>query len=282
MRERRSTSMFSDLNRVLEPLKTPDRFVTLAALELRSEDRVTVALAGHLPVLRLGKDAVVARVENQHVPVGIASETRYASSILAVTPGDLGRRVGRQPASRSEWIGVESSWGSKASSGSFSGTRAAAPGRSSRRCSPKSRHGRGARGRSDGVCGAVKLIRGPSTRDATTATAPAADSFPYISIPMRNAWPPASRMSRRLRPAAPAPPRSPTARRGERQSAGISIGEKNGTARSRSSRRVGDPDMDSGTRTADGQEQEVGLELRGRLHVLDRGEHQRPTARRRK
>jgi serine phosphatase RsbU (regulator of sigma subunit) len=81
--------MLTDLNRVLGPLKTPDRFVTLAAIELRDGDRVQVALAGHLPILHVRRDGAVARVENQHLPVGVAPETDYRSVSVAVAPGDL-------------------------------------------------------------------------------------------------------------------------------------------------------------------------------------------------
>jgi sigma-B regulation protein RsbU (phosphoserine phosphatase) len=79
--------LLGDVNRVLVELERPDRFATAAVLRL-DERGAEVALAGHLPVLRV-QGGTVERIDNQHVPLGIRADEAYCGRAIAAAPGDL-------------------------------------------------------------------------------------------------------------------------------------------------------------------------------------------------
>lgn len=79
--------LLATVNRVLIEIGRPDRFATAAALRLEG-DQAEVALAGHLPVLRL-RDGAVERIDNQHVPLGIRPGEDFCGTSVPTAPGDL-------------------------------------------------------------------------------------------------------------------------------------------------------------------------------------------------
>jgi hypothetical protein len=86
------TSALGDLlttvNQVLTDIGRPDRFATLAALRLPEHGDAEVALAGHLPVLRV-RGGAIEHIENQHVPLGVRAGETFSASSVTTAPGDL-------------------------------------------------------------------------------------------------------------------------------------------------------------------------------------------------
>ena len=80
--------LLTTVNQVLFEIDRPDRFTTLAALRLSERGDAEVALAGHLPVLRV-RGGTIERIENRHVPLGIRNGEPYGSTTVTTTPGDL-------------------------------------------------------------------------------------------------------------------------------------------------------------------------------------------------
>jgi hypothetical protein len=79
-----------DLNRVMFQLKGDGMFATFAALRFHVDGAVEVAVAGHLPVLRVrGTGAEVDVLHNEHVPLGILEDASFWSRDLRGEPGDL-------------------------------------------------------------------------------------------------------------------------------------------------------------------------------------------------
>ncbi len=83
-------SLLADLNRLIADLGRPDRFVTLACLRFDGRGRAEYALAGHLPILRVGSDArSVERFENASPPLGVQPAAAFTSGRTAAAAGDL-------------------------------------------------------------------------------------------------------------------------------------------------------------------------------------------------
>jgi len=80
--------VFATVNRVLIDLARPDRFVTMAALALRDDGSGEIALAGHLPVLRV-RGGALERFENDHLPLGVRDDAEFASRSVTARAGDL-------------------------------------------------------------------------------------------------------------------------------------------------------------------------------------------------
>jgi len=80
--------LLTTVNHVLLEIGRPDRFVTLAALRLPERGDAEVALAGHLPVLRV-RGGVIEHIENQHVPLGVRAGETFSASRVTTAPGDL-------------------------------------------------------------------------------------------------------------------------------------------------------------------------------------------------
>lgn len=79
-----------DLNRVMFQLKGDGMFATISALRFHKDSSVEVAVAGHLPLLRVrGDDGQVDVLPNEHVPLGIIEDESFFSRDLRGEPGDL-------------------------------------------------------------------------------------------------------------------------------------------------------------------------------------------------
>jgi len=83
-------AMLGDVNRLLVDLGRPDRFVTLACLRFDGAGGAEYALAGHVPILRVRRDArAVERFENASPPLGVQAGAAFASGRTTAAPGDL-------------------------------------------------------------------------------------------------------------------------------------------------------------------------------------------------
>ena len=80
--------LLTTVNQVLLEIGRPDRFATLAALRLPERGDAEVALAGHLPVLRV-RGGVIEHIENQHVPLGVRTGETFSAVSVTTAPGDL-------------------------------------------------------------------------------------------------------------------------------------------------------------------------------------------------
>ena len=80
--------LLTTVNQVLLEIGRPDRFATLAALRVPEQGDAEVALAGHLPVLRV-RGGVIEHIENQHVPLGVRAGETFSAVSVTTAPGDL-------------------------------------------------------------------------------------------------------------------------------------------------------------------------------------------------
>ena len=79
-----------DLNRVLFQVKGDGMFMTIAALRFHPEGSVEVAVAGHLPVLRIrAGSGEVELLPNEQLPLGIVEDTLFWSRTVTGERGDV-------------------------------------------------------------------------------------------------------------------------------------------------------------------------------------------------
>jgi len=81
-------SLLDDLNAVLFPLKSGAMYVTAACVRGLSGGRLEYAVAGHLPILRVGAGGV-EEVTTPQIPVGVFEDYRFSSASIDCAPGDL-------------------------------------------------------------------------------------------------------------------------------------------------------------------------------------------------
>lgn len=98
----RSAGADDDLGRTLDAVNealgsvvAPGMFATLAALRIEGASvpgagrRVIGALAGHPPILRIDGAGAVHELPNDHLPLALSDDERYASFAIDGAPGDL-------------------------------------------------------------------------------------------------------------------------------------------------------------------------------------------------
>jgi hypothetical protein len=86
----RLDTLVKDLNRVLFQFKGDSMFATIAALRFHGDRAVEVAVAGHLPVLRVrAGSGEVELLPNEHVPLGILEDAAFWSRTIQGDSGDL-------------------------------------------------------------------------------------------------------------------------------------------------------------------------------------------------
>jgi serine phosphatase RsbU (regulator of sigma subunit) len=78
-----------ELNAVLFPLKAPNMFVTMAAVAGDAADRVTFAVAGHLPIVVVRAEGAIEEHTTPQVPIGIFEERTFDAEPMAVHAGDV-------------------------------------------------------------------------------------------------------------------------------------------------------------------------------------------------
>jgi serine phosphatase RsbU (regulator of sigma subunit) len=81
-------TLVQNLNRVMFQLKGDGMFATISALRFHPDGAVEVAVAGHLPLLRVRGTAVDV-LPNEHVPLGILEDASFWSRDLHAEPGDV-------------------------------------------------------------------------------------------------------------------------------------------------------------------------------------------------
>ncbi len=83
------------LNAVLSGVVAPGMFATLAALRIEdsagpdARRRMTCAMAGHLPILRIDSAGAVHELPNDHLPLALDDEESYVSADLECERADL-------------------------------------------------------------------------------------------------------------------------------------------------------------------------------------------------
>ena len=83
------TGLLDALNVVLPPLKQPQMFVTVAALQ-RTGGGLRAALAGHLPILRVpAGGGPVEEIHVPQIPLGVLDGHRFTDTSVEAGPGDL-------------------------------------------------------------------------------------------------------------------------------------------------------------------------------------------------
>ena len=83
-----ASELLTDLNTVLEPLKYPAMFVTLAVVTRDGAGRMAYSLAGHLPILRIRPDGSVEQLSVSHLPVGMMPGTIFGEAPLELQRGE--------------------------------------------------------------------------------------------------------------------------------------------------------------------------------------------------
>ena len=83
-------ALLDDLDDVVAQVRSPEMFVTFAAIRFDRSNTAEVALAGHLPILhgRRSSGAIEA-IENRDPPLGVAARRGHTSTRVAFEPGDL-------------------------------------------------------------------------------------------------------------------------------------------------------------------------------------------------
>jgi len=85
----RPAEVLERVNRMVKRTASPRMLMTLAVAVLDAEeDSVTVATAGHPPVLIVRRDGTVVEVGRGALPLGAMDEVHYAASRARVEPGD--------------------------------------------------------------------------------------------------------------------------------------------------------------------------------------------------
>lgn len=83
-------TLVRDLNRVLFQLKGDGMFATIATLRFHTDRAVEVAVAGHLPVLRIrARTGEVEMLANEQLPLGIVEDASFSSRNVEGESGDL-------------------------------------------------------------------------------------------------------------------------------------------------------------------------------------------------
>jgi sigma-B regulation protein RsbU (phosphoserine phosphatase) len=83
-------TLVHDLNRVLFQLKGDSMFATITALRFHGDGEVEVAVAGHLPLLRVRTGTGEVEVlPNEHLPLGILEDASFWSRTIQGQSGDV-------------------------------------------------------------------------------------------------------------------------------------------------------------------------------------------------
>ena len=83
-------ALLDDLDRVVGQIRSPEMFVTIAALRFDGTQTAELGLAGHLPILhyRHAADSIES-IENAHPPLGVVDGQRHGSRRVEFGGGDL-------------------------------------------------------------------------------------------------------------------------------------------------------------------------------------------------
>ncbi len=87
---KKPADLLADLNDVMQPFTSPANYLTFAYVSGNGTDRLSFALAGHLPILhyRAQTKTVVERSDS-NVPIGLFKNQTFESSQLTLQRGDL-------------------------------------------------------------------------------------------------------------------------------------------------------------------------------------------------
>lgn len=84
------SALLGDLNRIVFDVSRPNMFVTFAAIRRGADGSLHLALAGHLPLLRVRRGATMAdEVSVAGIPLGILEAREFDNVPFDCEPGDL-------------------------------------------------------------------------------------------------------------------------------------------------------------------------------------------------
>lgn len=87
---KKPADLLADLNDVMQPFTSPANYLTFAYVGGNGTDRMSFALAGHLPILHYeAQTKSVVERSDSNVPIGLFKNQTFESSHLTLQPGDL-------------------------------------------------------------------------------------------------------------------------------------------------------------------------------------------------
>ena len=87
---KKPADLLADLNDVMQPFTSPANYLTFAYVGGNGTDRMSFALAGHLPILHYeAQTKSVVERSDSNVPIGLFKNQTFESSHLSLQPGDL-------------------------------------------------------------------------------------------------------------------------------------------------------------------------------------------------
>jgi serine phosphatase RsbU (regulator of sigma subunit) len=87
---KKPADLLADLNDVMQPFTSPANYLTFAYVGGNGTDRLSFALAGHLPILHYqAQTKTVVEHSDSNVPIGLFKNQTFESSQLTLQSGDL-------------------------------------------------------------------------------------------------------------------------------------------------------------------------------------------------
>ena len=87
---KKPADLLADLNDVMQPFTSPANYLTFAYVGGNGTDRLSFALAGHLPILHYqAQTKTVVERSDSNVPIGLFKNQTFESSQLTLQRGDL-------------------------------------------------------------------------------------------------------------------------------------------------------------------------------------------------
>ncbi|MDX6461975.1 MAG: phosphoserine phosphatase RsbU/P [Acidobacteriaceae bacterium] len=87
---KKPADLLADLNDVMQPFTSPANYLTFAYVSGNGTDRLSFALAGHLPILHYrAQTKTVVECSDSNVPIGLFKNQTFESSQLTLQRGDL-------------------------------------------------------------------------------------------------------------------------------------------------------------------------------------------------
>jgi sigma-B regulation protein RsbU (phosphoserine phosphatase) len=87
---KKPADLLADLNDVMQPFTSPANYLTFAYVSGNRTDRLSFALAGHLPILHYrAQTKTVVECSDSNVPIGLFKNQTFESSQLTLQRGDL-------------------------------------------------------------------------------------------------------------------------------------------------------------------------------------------------
>src|SRR5882762_2729968 len=87
---KKPADLLTDLNDVMQPFTSPANYLTFAYVSGNGTDRLSFALAGHLPILHYrSQTKTIIEHSDSNVPIGLFKDQAFTVSQLSLSAGDL-------------------------------------------------------------------------------------------------------------------------------------------------------------------------------------------------